>query len=177
MVWDSWTTSTNTTASSSTYTGPVWSTWTSTGVYNGELRAAPRYPAGNPRIAQVPNPAIERADRLLESILNEAQREHLREKKWFLVRGKSGTLYRVRRGRAGNVDQLDAEGKVVDRFCAHPTMYVPDGDTMAGQKLMLETDDVAFQRLANSNGPGYRDQVPAEEVARFLALHRAPMHV
>lgn len=96
--------------------------------------------------------AILKADRLLESILTSVQRDQLRKTGSFVVRGQSGQLYRIREGRSANVDVVDAAGRVTERLCAHPILDVPDGDTMAAQKLMLECDEGAFLRMAIKHG-------------------------
>ena len=98
--------------------------------------------------AQVRRIAIRNADRLLDSILSGAQRDQLKRLGGFVVRGQSGRLYRIRMGRSANVDLLDASGKVIETLCAYPRDDVPDGDTMAAQKIMLECDEAAFLRLA-----------------------------
>lgn len=97
--------------------------------------------------------AAQRADQLLISILNEVQRRHLRDHGFFFVRGREH-LYRIRKGRVANVDLVGPNGEVVDRFCAHPLIDCPLGDVMASQKLMLETDEAGFVRLANRHGQG-----------------------
>lgn len=91
--------------------------------------------------------AIGKADKLLVSVLDAVQKQHLAKHEWFLVRGQNGTLYRIRKGRSMNVDVLDKGGKIVETLCAYPG-GVPDGDAMVAQKLMLECDQQAFLRLA-----------------------------
>lgn len=71
---------------------------------------------------------------------------------WFDVRvpssdGSSRT-YRIRRGVAGNVSLLGPDGRAVKSFCAHPD-GVPSPDVMLSQKLMLETNEDMFLRIAN----------------------------
>jgi hypothetical protein len=93
--------------------------------------------------------AIGKADKLLESVLSHVQREQLRKDEAFLVRGQSGKVYRVRKGRGINVDEIALEtGDVVRTLCAYPGINVPDGDTMAAQKLMLEADEADFLAIA-----------------------------
>lgn len=106
--------------------------------------------------------AIEKADKLLDSVLNDAQREHLSRHDWFLLKGKNGTIYRIRRGRSANVDVLNKEGAVIARLCAHPAMAVPDGDTMVAQKLMLESEPEEFLRIANRHSVRDVPAVPRE---------------
>lgn len=104
-----------------------------------------------------------RAEALLLSSITPRQASQYRRLKWFTVRGASGDQYRVRKGRVGNVDRIDAAGRVVDRWCAHPAEFVPDCDTMLAQALMLETDDAHFRRMANMHPPT-ADRVPAAEL-------------
>ncbi len=92
--------------------------------------------------------ADEKAEVLLARSLTEQQREDLRTKDYFLVRMKEET-YKIKRGFAGNVKLLDAEGREVKSFCIHPTERVPDADAMLAQKLMLETDIERFHKIAN----------------------------
>lgn len=115
--------------------------------------------------------AIAKADQLLESVLDEVQRQHFKATDSFLVVGRSGKLYRIRRGRSGNVDEVEPNGRVVQRYCAHPVEFVPDGDTMVAQKLMLECDEDAFLRMANRHG-AMGSPVPAAMIDAMLA--RAP---
>ena len=110
--------------------------------------------------------AVVRADKLLGSVLSELQRAQLSGYGWFLVRGHSGALYRVRRGISMNVDALAPDGSVLHSLCAYPP-GVPEGDAMAAQKLMLESvDEQLFLKLANRHGYYGRDRVPAEMLAR-----------
>lgn len=112
--------------------------------------------------------AISKADDLLESVLSQVQREQLQKESGFLVRGQSGVVYRVRRGRSINVDEIAGNGEVVRTHCAHPSMDVPDGDTMVAQKLMLECDEQEFLRIAYKHaarGP----RVESAALAQLLA--------
>lgn len=108
--------------------------------------------------------AIVRADSLLESILSDVQRAHVRALGYFIVRGPSGALYRIRRGWSGNVDVLSPAGEVLQSLCAHPAIQCPIGDNMAAQKLMLESaDEALFLRIANPHGrPATPQRVPSE---------------
>jgi hypothetical protein len=52
----------------------------------------------------------------------------------------------------------------------HPRLDVPDGDTMAAQKLMLECDDeMELVRLANRQTTWGRVEVPREVLERMSA--------
>lgn len=91
--------------------------------------------------------ADSRADLLLASLLTPQQATQYREKQHFelVINGK---VYRMNKGRTGNV-QLIENGKPVAQYCAHPEMYVPHGDTLVAQMMMLKTDEAAFLKVAN----------------------------
>jgi hypothetical protein len=97
--------------------------------------------------------AEKRAEKLLQDHLSPKQREELAANRFFTVAsiGKDGQrrTYRIHRGRSRNVQQVDASGRVLKTLCAHPAMLVPDPDTMLAQKLMLESQEEDFLRIAN----------------------------
>lgn len=95
--------------------------------------------------------AAEKARVLLEENLSDEQRAQLHDNNWFEVVTPKGT-YRIRFGRAGNVDRY-RDGRHVDRYCIHPEENVPNEDVMLAQKLLLETDEEAFLRIANRSNP------------------------
>lgn len=98
--------------------------------------------------------ARERAARLLHEHLTAEQLEELsREGRFHLdVLSQDGRRrrYRINRGRSRNVQEVDpGNGRIIKTLCAHPVAYVPDEDTMLAQKLMLETAEAEFLRIAN----------------------------
>ena len=95
--------------------------------------------------------AVQVAKGLLEECLSEEQLEMFYDLNCFLVISQSGRLYRIKKGRMRNIEELDIQDteKSIARLCAHPAMRVPDYDTMLAQKLMLETDEDEFRRIAN----------------------------
>ncbi len=97
--------------------------------------------------------AERRAEKLLQETLSAKQREELASKGFFTLEtiAKSGErrIYRIKRGRTANVEQVDEQGNRIKRLCAHPTAIVPDADTMVAQKLMLESQEEEFLRIAN----------------------------
>lgn len=105
--------------------------------------------------------AAERARALLVGVLSEAQRQMFEAHRWIVVKGRSGRLYRVRRGSVGNVDVLDNTGNVLHRLCAHPHIWTPDEDVMLAQLLHLQHDDDAFCRVANLHPVLARERVPS----------------
>lgn len=97
--------------------------------------------------------AEKRAEKLLQETLSAKQREELATKGFFTLEtiAASGErrIYRIKRGRTANVEQVDANGNRIKRLCIHPVAPVPDADTMVAQKLMLETGEEEFLRIAN----------------------------
>lgn len=97
--------------------------------------------------------AEEKAEKLLQEHLNEEQQKEYQEQQAFHVVTASGRRYQVRRGISGNVYEIKAEqdGKVKElkKFCIHPHISVPAADNMLAQKLLLETNEAEFERVAN----------------------------
>lgn len=109
---------------------------------------------GVQRMAEIET-AKSRAEGLLREHLTERQRSDLNEKNYFdvcAVDFKKATrrYYRIKRGRAGNVFELDGpHGREVRKYCCHPLEHVPDADTMLSQKLMIEFNEELFLKTAN----------------------------
>ena len=158
-IWVSWNTS------SSTAMTTIWSTWSSdvvtiqndAPVQTPEQRAAmeaawEQQRAENQRAADEAmerrKAATARARALLEAVLDHKQREQLAKDRFFEVLARSGKLFRIHHGTHGNV-RLVENGREVTRYCAQP-YDVPIEDSMAAQKLMIETDEGAFMRVANA---------------------------
>lgn len=99
--------------------------------------------------------AIIRAERLLREVLSEEQEAEYDRSKSFTMRvrdPKRETFrsFRVSHGRSGNIAELNERGGVIRRACIHPYgVNEPAEDTMAAQKLMLETDLEQLERVAN----------------------------
>jgi hypothetical protein len=91
----------------------------------------------------------ERALRLLTRLLNEAQKRELERDGCFVVTAPSGNRYRIDKGRSGNVKRIDATGQWIESFCIHQQEAVPVYDTMLMQKLLIETHEAEFRRVAN----------------------------
>lgn len=98
-----------------------------------------------------------RARELLERCLSLEEKARLRQHGHIVVCGAKNR-YRIRQGRVGNVDVVGKNGIITGRLCAHPSAPTPDFDTMLAQKLMIETDEAAFLRIANPHAFN-RDQV------------------
>lgn len=180
-VWNNWAANTSVTATSDYSINLTWDSWNKTivrarpvvQVVESEEDKAARLIRQEVLRAQREEQdrqramAIKRADRLLESVLSSAQKSQLKDKDYFLLKSQSGKIYRIRKGRSTNVDLLDENGKVVDILCAYPGLNVPDGDTMAAQKIMLECDEADFLKIAirhRTRG----EMVPLEQIAAIL---------
>ncbi len=82
------------------------------------------------------------------SALNPIQAKDFRTTREFTVISKDGKrTYRITYGIAGNVILIE-KGKPVARYCIYP-IGIPIEDVMLAQKLMLETDEESFIRIAN----------------------------
>jgi len=79
-------------------------------------------------------------------------------------------LYRIKRGKVGNVELRDAQG-VVATFCCHPANDVPQADIAMSQWMMLLYDEPGFLRLANVHfrRPTYRPPLPPPSPASRVA--------
>jgi len=92
--------------------------------------------------------AIAKAQALLEGMLTPEQIAQLAAHHWFEVVSQHGHRYRINQGQRRNVQRLKKDGAHEAWFCIHPD-DVPDEDAMLAQKLLLETDEQAFLRIAN----------------------------
>lgn len=90
------------------------------------------------------------AEELLVRFLSDEQKKEYREGRQFHVAAGSGRRYRVKYGSAGNVYELDDQGREAARLCAHPisSVGVPHPDAMLAQLLMLRTDEEKFRKVA-----------------------------
>lgn len=167
-AWASWaqgTTGTTTTKDNSTTV--VWTTWVTSDGASSYVAAQPRLTedvraareaeaqkrrAENAEIERKKAEADRRAEDLLRVNLTREQRHTLEAQSEFLVRSELDRLYRIKRGRVQNVEELDADGKVFAQWCVHPREQVPNADTMLAQKLLLETSEEEFRHLANRRG-------------------------
>lgn len=88
-----------------------------------------------------------RARELLCRSLTPAQRQSLDEHGFFDL-NVGGRHYRIRQGTHGNVRLIQDEREVTS-YCIQPD-GVPAEDAMLAQKLLLETDEPSFLRIANA---------------------------
>lgn len=98
--------------------------------------------------------AAARAKKLLEENLDVEQLKEFSAKGVFhlITHRPDGEKrrYRIERGISRNVRLLDERGNVLRTYCAHPD-GVPTEDVMLAQKLLLETDEDAFLKVANAS--------------------------
>ena len=98
--------------------------------------------------------ARDRSRKLLLRCLAASQRAEFDRSRAFRVRGQSGQVYRILYGTTANVEVLGQTGKVDWRLCAGP-VGLPVPSVMLAQKLMLETQEAEFLRIAaRSAGAG-----------------------
>lgn len=88
--------------------------------------------------------AATRAMELLRSCLSVEQQAQLDENGCFRVTAPSGRVYTITQGYAGNVYSQGWS------YCIHMRSDLPEADHMLAQKLMIETDEAAFLRIANA---------------------------
>lgn len=93
--------------------------------------------------------ASERSRQLLLGCLNTTQRAEFERTRAFRVRGQSGQWYRIGYGTIANIEVLGERGELRARLCARPN-ELPTPAVMLAQKLMLETREAEFLRIAAS---------------------------
>lgn len=161
-VWGNWcegTTSYSTTATTNDATWIIWTT-NATGEAENIQRSPPAYMGPPPETAEAKAErlalekkaaedhaqAIEKAEKLLVEHLNDDQKETYRKKKRFTVTSCKGTKYLVGSGR---VKELDGKNRPVRDLCIHLDWPIPPPDNLLAQKLMIETNEDSFRRIAN----------------------------
>jgi hypothetical protein len=91
-----------------------------------------------------------RALKLLKDRLSPAQLLTYEDHQYFDVVGSdSGTAYRIYHGTQANIEQLDARGEPVCRWCFVPEGGLVAGDVMLAQKIALETYESGALGVAN----------------------------
>jgi hypothetical protein len=94
--------------------------------------------------------AEEKALALLLSWLSPEQAQQYNSQRHFEVVGSdTGTRYRILHGHMANIDQLDATGKKVCRWCVVPTGSLAAGDCMLAQKIALEAFETKVLSISN----------------------------
>jgi hypothetical protein len=88
---------------------------------------------------------------LLHAHLSPAQCAEFSASRRFEVRGgDTGRRYVVRSEASINIDQLDAEGECVRRWCFAPRGHLARGDVLLAQKLALECFELEALSVASS---------------------------
>lgn len=153
-TWYSWSVGASNSTTANDY---IWGMWTDTSGSSGVVTAA-RQPTAEERAQiqteharrlQAKREAEKRARDLLDMFLTPEQRQSLEQQSAIVVKAESERVYRIKKGRVGNIEELDSEGKIINRLCVHPNLQVPDYDTMLTQKIWLETNEAELRRIAN----------------------------
>jgi len=159
-IWTVWTTATATTAAVDCRGGsdaPTITSDTSTAVVTwGNWNIPYEYRVSRPatdgeqrEIRRKREEAKRKSEQLLIRHLSPQQRRTFRKEGHFTVISSRGERVRIRCNTLyGNVEELHGNGRVRRRLCAHP-LFVPRNDAFLAQKLAIETDHDAFERVAN----------------------------
>jgi hypothetical protein len=93
----------------------------------------------------------EKAKQILLDHLTPEQRDTVEKNGWFVIEGGiTGKRYKIKSGGvAGNIEELDDNGKMIAKYCCHLSHVFPQSDHHLAQKLMLEWNESEFLRLAN----------------------------
>lgn len=95
-----------------------------------------------------------RARRLLREWLSPEQLAQFDADGYFEVRGsETGRRYRIHKGTASNVFEIDDEGRPTTGWCFVSARPLAAGDVMLAQKIALETDERAVLALAHKFSP------------------------
>lgn len=93
---------------------------------------------------------VERAEKLLDTVLDDEQRASWKVTRTIDVIAPSGHRYRL--GSSSSVAWLGENGDVLGRMCIHPNAFSYDGTTpsrVLTQLLGLTTDEVNYIKTAN----------------------------
>lgn len=90
------------------------------------------------------------AEELLLANLTEEQKEEYQRLKQFHVISAEGKRFRIdAKRRQHNVFELNEQGIEVVEHCIYARNGVPLSDNALAQKLLLETDEAEFRKIAN----------------------------
>jgi hypothetical protein len=96
-------------------------------------------------------PAERRGVALLRSWLTSEQAEQWDTRGSFDVIGcDTGRRFRITRGTAMNIHELDADGGIAAQWCFAPEGKLATGDVLLTQKIALETMEQQVLALANT---------------------------
>lgn len=114
------------------------------------LEVARRFRAWRQRIKISKEAREARGLTLLHEWLGPTQKEQFDAARYFEVVGcHTGKRYRIHHGRAGNVCELDDQGRPVVGLCFVPEGALVAGDVMLAQKIALETNELTALAVAN----------------------------
>ena len=154
-VWASWN---NTTATGMTYTVPPRNDQVIRALDEDEQRRLDESRAQRARERDERDrkwaEAEARAEELLRELLDDQQWKDWLRVHQFEVIGSEGRKYKIIKGHAGNVKELNDLGQTVASLCIHPQMHteggrLPETDAVIAQLLTLRTDEAEFRRIAN----------------------------
>ena len=92
--------------------------------------------------------------KLLKANLTPSQlTEFLTYRRFDVVGGMTGRTYRIRFAGVMNVQELDQQGRCVQRLCFLPEGQLVDGDVVLAQKVALETFEGEVLVIANKCPP------------------------
>lgn len=94
----------------------------------------------------------ERAEKWLRQHLNETQEEQYLKDREFVVHSRDGQRRYLITAKDAWVYELDTAGKRIRSFCIHSRVngQLPIADEVCVKKLLLESDEQAFLKIANA---------------------------
>ena len=88
--------------------------------------------------------------RLLRDNLTSSQLAQYEERRCFdVIGGETGRCYCVHLGDSMNVDELDADGRCINKLCFQPEGSLVKGDVLLAQKIALELYERDVLAVAN----------------------------
>ena len=83
-----------------------------------------------------------KAEALFRDIYGDIEAQRLRERGYFEIVGRSGTVYRLRKGQKIEVlERQNGVDKTMHKLCIHHGFEIPSMDTLVHQALMLATPE------------------------------------
>jgi hypothetical protein len=79
--------------------------------------------------------------------------EFLTYRRFDVVGGVSGRIYRIHLTGARNVEELDQQGRCIERLCFFPEGELVAGDVVLAQKIALEAFETEALAIANRSPP------------------------
>lgn len=164
-IWSVWTNDLDTCIGTSmSSSNVVWKIWTSGDANSGNVSFAPKELTEEEKQRQMQEREARRlaeekrradqaaadakADELLLEFLDAMQRNQLEKERAFMVDSETGKKFRIRHGSHAKVEEFDENGKLIGTHCIYAP-GVPAGDEALAKKLMLETNEAEFRKIAN----------------------------